>query len=33
MAILYVLYYILFYIQHNGDISLEKKTETFNVHT
>jgi len=24
--IIYILYYILAYIQHNGDVSLEKKT-------
>ena len=24
MMILYILYYILAYIQHNGDVSLEK---------
>ena len=26
MTVLYILYYILAYIQHNGDITLEKKT-------
>jgi len=27
MTVLYILYYILAYIQHNGDVSLEKRKE------